>query len=176
MCMSLSLSLLDSGTMNNNCDNNSSDKSNLLWSIIALLVLSISVVAAYKTKLRTPTITLDSNSVFCDSSIELCTKVLDNGSSISLKIDETKGSLVQQLKIAVDTNNIDVSSVIVDFVSLEIDMGEYQLALVTTDNKHYKGENILPLCVSTEMLWQAQLTLQTPEGLVIEPFKFTIHR
>ncbi len=144
-----------------------------LWTIIAVLSFIILLVVGYKIKdslspAITTTATLDTS---CDLRQGACLLKLPNGGQVSLSITPNNIPVLQPLELNVMINNIKASSIEVDFVGINMDMGYNRSKLKKIDEQHFKGNVIIPACVS-KMEWEARVLLQTDKGVSMAPFRF----
>ena len=145
-----------------------------LWTIVALLVFLILLLLAYKLKdFSTPDVTaiapLDSS---CDLRKGKCWSELPNGGKVSFSIMPKDIPVLAPLELMVTTEAVDVSTVELDFVGINMDMGYNHTKLERTGRHHFKGTAIIPVCVRDKMVWEARILLQTDTGLLMAPFRF----
>jgi len=81
------------------------------------------------------------------------------------------------LTFELTTNNIDVDRAAIDLKGVSMNMGSYRLLLEADGEGGFRTEGNLPVCVRNQMLWQADVWLQSPKlGLIKVPFQFTAYK
>lgn len=149
------------------------NNSNLL-SVIALLVFigGISASYFYKKYLVSDVISNASLQAPCNLRQAACTNVFPNGETVSFSIDPKDIPILQALSLKVEINGIKASSVKVDFVGLNMDMGFNRSELKLAAPNNYIGKFTIPICVNSRMEWEAQVKIETEEGVMMAPFRF----
>lgn len=98
------------------------------------------------------------------------------GGTISFEIVPRTIPILSPLRLDVEIQGLDVRSVEVDFVGVEMKMGFNRIALTRMQPSHYAGQATLPVCASSRMTWEARVLIQTPDGLLAAPFRFETTR
>lgn len=150
------------------------NKTNNLWTIVAILLLLVVVAAGYKFKSSmSPTITavakLDTS---CDLHNGSCTSELPNTGKVTFSITPNNIPVLQPLELNIKIEGVEVSKAEVDFVGVNMDMGYNQSALEKIDATQFKGKAVIPVCVRSKMEWNARVLLHTKQGLIMAPFHF----
>lgn len=151
------------------------NKTNNLWTIAAVLLLAILIISGYKFKnSMTPAITavakLDKT---CDLRKGMCTSDLPSGGKISFAINPNDIPILRPLELTVIAEGVSISSVEVDFIGIDMDMGYNRSKLIgEPDGRHFKGKAVIPVCVRSKMEWEARVLLHTEQGLIMAPFRF----
>jgi len=147
--------------------------SNLL-SIIALLVFAGGIAASYfyKKYLISNVIAQASLQVPCNLRQAACTNIFPNGETVSFSINPKNIPILQALSLKVEIKGITASAVNVDFVGLNMDMGFNHSELKLDAFNNYTGEFTIPICVNSRMEWEAQVKLETDQGIMMAPFRF----
>lgn len=145
-----------------------------LWTIVALLVFSILLMVGYKLRASlVPDATVIAPlDISCDLRKSECWSDLPSGGKISLAITPKDIPTLTPLELTIVTDAVNVSSVEIDFVGVDMNMGYNHTVLVKSDNTHFKGTAIIPVCVASKMTWEARVMLQTDTGVVMAPFRF----
>lgn len=108
----------------------------------------------------------------CDLKAAPCVSVFPNGHKVTFSINPNSIPILQPLTLSVETDGFKPSSVTVDFIGLNMDMGFNRSVLKTKNQTDFVGEFIIPICVNSKMEWEARVKLQTDEGLLVAPFRF----
>ncbi|MCK5919209.1 MAG: hypothetical protein KAG34_12340 [Cocleimonas sp.] len=150
------------------------NKSEQLWTIVAILGFALLLVIGYKLKASmtpsiTATATLDKS---CDLRKDKCTTLLPSGGKVSLSITPKTIPILRPLVLNVIVDGIAVSKVEVDFIGIDMDMGYNRSTLEKIETEHFKGKAVIPVCVRSKMEWEARVLLHTNNGLIMAPFRF----
>ncbi len=151
------------------------DKNTLLKLVFSgFLMLALIFVGYYKIELaRKSTIIAqiepDSS---CDLQVMACTLAIPGGGEVTLNIQPRPIPLVQKFNIDVQLNHIEAEAVSVDFKGTIMNMGPNNVKLQAQTAVHYRGQGMLPVCIRNSMEWQADVYIQTQEGIFIAPFIF----
>ncbi len=145
-----------------------------LWTFIALLLLALCVLAAYKIwPLLNPDIAatapLDPE---CDLRAGPCNGIFADGGKVSFSISPAEIPVVRPLQFEVRLESLDVRDVEVDFQGVDMNMGYNRAKLKQVGEGRFSGTGILPVCVRYAMEWEARVLLQTDRGLLAAPFRF----
>ena len=108
----------------------------------------------------------------CDLQTMACSLKMPNGGEVSLAIEPRPIPLVQNFQIKVKTNNIKAEAVTVDFKGTTMNMGPNSVMLNSQQSGIYSGKGMLPVCIRNSMEWQADVYIQTNEGIIVAPFIF----
>lgn len=108
----------------------------------------------------------------CDLHASSCTGRLDGAGSVTLSITPRPIPLIQPLQIEVHTEGMGAESVMVEFKGFDMDMGVNQFTLTKQGTSSFGGTGMLPVCVRSRMVWQADVVVGTDEGVVVFPFHF----
>jgi len=147
--------------------------SNLI-SVVAFLVFASGMLASYfynkyiLSEVETEAIAEG----ICDLRAAPCISVFPNGNKVSFSIKPNTIPILQPLTLSVETKGFEVSSVRVDFIGLNMDMGINRSVLKAKNTTHYEGEFIIPICVNSRMEWEARVRLKTDDGVLMAPFRF----
>lgn len=112
----------------------------------------------------------------CDLQKTACSLKLPNGGEVMLDIQPRPIPLVQNIDIKVNTMAIKAEAIAVDFKGTTMNMGPNNVKLMTLTPDSYSGKGMLPVCIRNSMEWQADVYIQTSEGIVIAPFIFVTRK
>jgi len=149
-------------------------KSSNILSVIALLVFAGGIAASYfyKRYLVSNFIAEASLQEPCDLRQAACTNVFPNGETVTFSINPKDIPILKPLTLNVETKGIAASSVKIDFVGLNMDMGFNRSELKLETPNKYIGKFTIPICVNARMEWEAQVKLKTDKGVMMAPFRF----
>jgi len=145
-----------------------------VWTLLALLTLISLIGLSYQLKSKAfplPILTIPA-SPKCDLRNGMCTAHLPKEGEVSFVITPQNIPLLQPLTLEVLTKGINASTVEVDIMGLEMDMGYNRTTLNAETNHHFKGKTTIPICIRNKMNWQANVLLQTNQGLISVIFHF----
>lgn len=109
----------------------------------------------------------------CDLHQTPCTSTFDNGSTATLTITPNSIPLLQPLRFEIKLEGIKASSIHMNLIGLNMNMGINQTTLATTDNIYFGGGMPLPICSIKRMEWEAQAKITTLDNKVLlAPFHF----
>ncbi len=158
-------------------------------SILSVILIAVLVSLAYyknqqaKSQAIMLQLTADQS---CDLQKTDCTLAWDKGNLPTAKEDlsPAKGfvtlsitprpiPLVKPIQISVQLKNLsNIEAVAVDFKGTTMNMGPNNVKLTLAENNTWRGSGMLPVCIRNQMEWQADVYLQTPQGIIVAPFIF----
>ena len=146
----------------------------MVWTLLSLLILISLIGLSYQLKsnilpLASLTTAIDPT---CNLRASTCTSTLPNGGKVSFTITPKNIPLLQPLTLEVLTEGIQVFTVEVDIMGLNMDMGYNHVKLTTETKGRFKGNTTIPICIRNKMDWQASVLLRTDQGLINAPFHF----
>lgn len=148
-----------------------------LWTM--LIVLAAAIVGGAATWLRpllapAPTL-LAVPEPGCDLRQGPCTARFPGG-ELTLDVTPRGIPLLRPLTLRVQSRDLAVSAVAIDFSGTDMDMGYNRPILRPDGAGRFRGEGMLPACVRPRMSWEARVLLTTPDGLLAAPFRFDTQR
>ncbi|MCP4432655.1 MAG: hypothetical protein GY806_16910 [Gammaproteobacteria bacterium] len=149
-------------------------KNNVQWYLLlAVLASSLGTVYYHFKDYFEPRAaqTLDWDSE-CDLHLGSCELQIPGGGSVQFEITPKSIPLLQSMALDVRVSGIDVDSVEVDFVGVNMNMGFNRSKLKAVDEGSFSGQIILPVCVRNRMHWEAGVMLETETGIILAPFRF----
>lgn len=108
----------------------------------------------------------------CDLQKNACSLKMPNGGQVTLAIEPRPIPLVQKLNINVRTSAINAEKIAVKFNGTDMNMGPNNVTLSAQENDVFTGTGMLPVCIRNSMEWQAEVYVQTDDGIIIAPFIF----
>ena len=108
----------------------------------------------------------------CNLQLKACRLKLPDGGEVTLAIEPRPIPLVQTFKIKVETSDIDAEAISVDFKGTTMNMGPNNVTLKAQQAGLYSGKGMLPVCIRNSMEWQADVYIQTKDGIFVAPFIF----
>ncbi len=148
-----------------------------LWTL--LILLAVAIVGGAATWLRpmlVPAPTLVAvPEPGCDLRQGPCTGRFPGG-EVTLDVAPRGIPLLRPLTLRVQTRELAVSAVAIDFSGTDMEMGYNRPILRPDGAGRFRGEGMLPVCVRPRMSWEARVLLTTPDGLLAAPFRFDTQR
>lgn len=150
-----------------------------LSTLIAVIVFLIGLFASviyqkYLTKDIVFTAPLDNS---CELHLNECTSQLQDNGSVTFKISPNPIPILKPLLLGLVVKNLQVENVTVNFIGLNMDMGYNVAKLIelSRDNGdiQFGGEFIIPICIKDKMQWEARVYLDSDQGKIMVPFRFT---
>ncbi len=142
--------------------------------MIGVVLLAIVGVLLNRGGLLSPTLIgaapLDSD---CHLEVGACTADLPGGGEIEFSLDPKPLKVAQPMRMKVVVKGRDVRSVDVDFVGLNMNMGFIRPHLDSVGPGVFSGKGLLPVCTRRHMDWEARVLLETPNGVIMAPFRFS---
>ncbi len=116
----------------------------------------------------------------CDLQKSDCTLKWPDG-EVTLSITPRPIPLVKPVQISVQlqfpkAEAPTVEAVVVDFKGTSMNMGPNNVKLGAEKNNTWTGSGMLAVCIRSRMEWQADVYLQTKQGIIIAPFIFVTHK
>ncbi|MES9971608.1 MAG: hypothetical protein ABW092_16365 [Candidatus Thiodiazotropha sp.] len=108
----------------------------------------------------------------CDLRAGACTTQLNGGGSVTFSIQPRDIPAVKPLQLRVDLEGIQANSIAVDFSGVDMNMGFNRTRLNSQGDGVFSGNGMLPVCVWDAMEWEAQLLIDTRQGLISVPYRF----
>jgi len=112
----------------------------------------------------------------CDLQKNACRLALPDGSLVTLSIEPRPIPLVKKFNIKVHTDADNIDTVAVDFKGTTMNMGPNNVVLDAISKEGYSGQGMLPVCIRNSMEWQADVYLQSKDGIIIAPFIFVTRK
>lgn len=150
----------------------------LMLSISGVLIVALLFSGYYKVEMakKNNVIAQIEADKSCDLQKTACTLKLPGGGEVTLDIQPKPIPLVQNINITVNTDVIKAEAVSVDFKGTTMNMGPNNVRLKSSTPNVYSGKGMLPVCIRNSMEWQADVYLQTSEGIIIAPFIFVTRK
>lgn len=149
-----------------------------LWIILALLLLALiaAVVSRAWPLLFPPTTISIEPDPDCDLRVGPCSSRVPGKGALSFSIEPRHIPLVKPLQLQVTVDGFLPAQVEVDISGVNMYMGYNRVKLDPMDGGRFQGIGRIPVCTLERMEWEAKVLLQTPEGLIAVPFRFTTLR
>jgi len=146
----------------------------LLWLAALLLFAAVIAAALYKgwDVLFPPVAVQAAVDPDCDLHQGACRSRLPSGAVIGLAIEPRSLPVFKPIRLSVTTEGLDADGVEVDFSGVDMNMGFIRPRLEPTGEGRFEGTTMLPVCIRSQMTWEAKVLVHTADGLVAAPFQF----
>jgi hypothetical protein len=146
----------------------------IVWAVVAVLFILVAAVAGYKIwpLLNPPVAQVARFDPDCDLRAGPCSVGFADGGVVQFAIEPKDIPVVKPLQFAVELQDIEATSVAVDFQGVDMNMGYNRATLNKAGEQRYTGQGMLPVCVRYAMEWEARVLVDTPKGLLAAPFRF----
>ncbi len=146
----------------------------LMLLLSGLLIVVLLLAGYYKLEIakKNNIITRVEPNPSCDLQKSACSLKLPAGGDITLDISPKPIPLVQNFTIQVSTDGLKTEAVSIDFKGTTMNMGPNNVTLKQQNDQSFSGTGMLPVCIRNSMEWQADVYVQTSEGIVVAPFVF----
>ena len=108
----------------------------------------------------------------CDLNTRACAAELPAGGHLELSITPRPIPLVKPLQLIVRLSGMAADKLEIDFAGHSMNMGYNRQALVADGDGGYRGDAMLPVCVTGRMVWQATLLIDSARQKIAIPFLF----
>lgn len=112
----------------------------------------------------------------CDLNRSACSADLPGGGRVELDITPRPVPLVKPLQLVVSISGMVAEQVDIDFAGLSMNMGYNRKTLTAAGQGRFRGEAMLPVCVSGRMTWRATLIVDSGRQRIAVPFLFEAPR
>lgn len=112
----------------------------------------------------------------CDLQQSGCVAEFARGGKVTIEIQPRPIPLLKPLTIEVDLKGIQATAVAVDFAGVDMDMGFNRFLLEGQGERWRTERAALPVCTRERMLWEAQVLIETEQGIQMAPFRFWTSR
>ena len=149
-----------------------------LWVLLPVLATAVAAGAVIwlRSLLRPAPVLVAVPEPGCDLRRGPCTGRFAGGGEVTLDVTPVGIPLLRPLTLVVQTRDLSVAGVAIDFSGTDMDMGYNRPALRPDGAGRFRGEGMLPICVRPRMTWEARVLLTTPGGLLAAPFRFETQR
>jgi len=107
----------------------------------------------------------------------VCESKLAGGGTIGLMIGPKPILGASPLKFELSTQNLEVESAVIDLEGVDMNMGRYRFELDPDGESKFVAAGNLPVCVRNQMVWQADVWLNTRnQGLIKQSYIFTAYK
>ncbi|MDH3354100.1 MAG: hypothetical protein OEL79_02660 [Chromatiales bacterium] len=150
----------------------------LLWSIVGILLIAVVALLSYMQFIQKKQQIIEQAEINseCGLSQFPCVVKLKDGGSVQLDISPQPVEVLKPINIRIVLNNIDVNRVVGQFNGVGMNMGINRYIFKQKQDGSYHATVTLPVCVRNRMEWDAQISLETEQGVIIAPFRFEAFR
>lgn len=140
---------------------------------LPLAALVLIVVAAFGHRLLSPPARFSAApDPGCDLQQSACGAALPGGGRVLLSIEPHPIPLLKPMRLELTVTGFTATGAEIEFTGADMDMGIQRAVLTAPAPGRFSGEATLPVCVTGRMQWQAAVSLKSPQGDVVVPFRF----
>ncbi|MCU7846320.1 MAG: hypothetical protein KZQ93_20995 [Candidatus Thiodiazotropha sp. (ex Monitilora ramsayi)] len=145
-----------------------------LWVLLGALLIAVSAVALYKAwPVLFPKVAMKASlDPACDLRAGPCITEVDGGGRVSFAIEPREIPMVKPLQLQVSLQGLQANSIEVDFAGVDMHMGFNRFKLTRDASGEFSGKGMLPVCVRDAMEWEAQVLIDSGQGLISVPYRF----
>ncbi len=104
-----------------------------------------------------------------------CVTTLTDDSALEFKIEPRPIQGISPLVFSISAPNLEIKQAVIDLSGIDMNMGSYRFEFKPKGDNLYAANGNLPVCVRGQMLWQADIWLETKQkGLVKVPYIFSV--
>lgn len=152
---------------------------NRFWKLLIVEIIAVACVAFY--------VLIDAHDIYkwwvgdthfvkasstCNLHQSSCSVSLKNDSLAEFDISPKPIPLMKPLKFRAVLQNIDLPHIELTLFATNMNMGLHTFKLYAKERGVYEGEGMLPTCVVGNMIWQANLIINTPSESLGAVFTF----
>lgn len=143
--------------------------SSRFWKLLVIEIVALSAIGAY--------VLIDSHDIYrwwvgdthfvsaptpCDLHVNSCSAQLDDEKPLVFDISPKPIPVMKPLHFKVHIPHVSLSFIELKLFATNMNMGLHSFKLYPTQEGWYEGEGMLPTCVVGNMIWQANIILNTP--------------
>jgi len=108
----------------------------------------------------------------CRLDRQICSVALPGNGRLEVGLGPRPISTITPIQVSVSIDGLSVDHVKMDFQGVDMNMGRFQLPLLSDGNGRFRGETTLPVCVTGQMVWQATVLIESGLKNISVPFRF----
>jgi len=101
-----------------------------------------------------------------------CRVKLNSGGSVQLNISPRPVVVMKPLDVQVELSKVAAKRVVAQFGGVGMNMGINRYIFKQRQDGSYQATVTLPVCIRNRMEWEAEILLETEQGIIVAPFKF----
>ena len=101
-----------------------------------------------------------------------CSVRLKGGGSVELNISPQPVEVMKPLNVRIVLSQIEVRRVVAQFNGVGMNMGINRYVFKQLQDGSYQATVTLPICIRNRMEWDAEIQLESKQGIIIAPFRF----
>ena len=158
--------------MTSSTDSTSKPARRQRWLYVTIAILLLPIAASVYLSVSDSDIkTTAALNTSCDLHHGPCQSVFLGGGKVTLSIEPRPIAALKPLHIRVLTEDIDASSVAVDFRGVNMNMGYNRPQLKQAGPGQYTGTWVLASCGLERMVWEATVIIETAKTKMAAPFR-----
>lgn len=143
--------------------------------VLAVVVVAVGVTLQARHQ-RQQVIEYAEVNIGCQTPEFPCRVVLAAGRAVTLAIEPLPVVSLQPLQLQVNVDGVEATAVVAQLKGVGMNMGLKSVPLQQQGDGRYQATTILPICIRNQMGWEVEIMLETIEGTIVAPFRFTSYR
>ncbi|MCW8888898.1 MAG: hypothetical protein OQK25_07540 [Gammaproteobacteria bacterium] len=146
----------------------------ILWIVVAILLIAVVVLLSYIQFFQQKQVVIESAKFNpeCQLTAFPCRVQLNSGAIVQLTISPQPVEVMKPLDVRVDLEQIEANRVVAQFNGVGMNMGINRYIFSRHQDGSYRATVTLPICVRNRMDWEAEIQLETDQGIITVPYKF----
>lgn len=101
---------------------------------------------------------------------------LPTGESVELELHAFVLTNMIPVEAYIRTENLEPENVNITLYGVHRNLGNWTPVVYAMDAQTFRAQTVLPSYDTKEIRWHADVWIQTPKGVLVAPFEFTVHR
>lgn len=146
----------------------------VLWIVVGILLIAVVALLVYLQffQQRQEIIERAELNLKCQTAGFPCSVNLKGGGSVQLTISPQPVEVMKPLTVHIKLNQITVKRVSAQFNGVGMNMGMNRYIFNKESDGSFMATVTLPVCIRNRMEWDAEVSLETEQGIIIAPYKF----
>ena len=98
----------------------------------------------------------------CDLHVDICKATLENSQDVLFEITPKHIPLMKPLTFKATIEGLNQDELPMKIYATNMNMGIHYFTLKKKDEKTFEARSVLPTCVVGNMIWRAEITIETP--------------
>lgn len=101
-----------------------------------------------------------------------CRVNLKGGGSVQLTISPQPVEVMKPLEVRIKLDQVEANRVVAQFNGVGMNMGMNRYIFNKESDGSFLATVTLPVCIRSRMEWDAEILLETEQGIIVAPYKF----
>ncbi|HEA26563.1 MAG TPA: hypothetical protein ENH92_05510 [Ectothiorhodospiraceae bacterium] len=146
----------------------------VLWVVVGILLISVVTLLVYLQFFQQKQEIIERALLNpeCQTAGFPCKVKLKGGGSVQLTISPQPVEVMKPLEVRIKLNQVTAKRVSAQFNGVGMNMGMNRYIFNEESNGTFLATVTLPVCIRNRMEWDAEIHLETKQGIIIAPYKF----